>query len=74
METTRKTVEQVQAEHTDVWLQMPGVVGVAISESGGEHYIRILVKRITPKLRADIPDRIDGYAVVIDETGTAEPR
>jgi hypothetical protein len=71
METTRKTVEQVQAEHTDVWLQMPGVVGVAISESDGRQWIRILVKKITPQIRVAIPENIEGYSVVIDETGSA---
>ena len=64
-----KTIREVLREHTDRWMDVPGVVGTAIGESDGRPCIMILVARKTDELAAKIPDSVDGHSVVIEETG-----
>lgn len=69
----RKTIEQVQEEHTDRWMSIPGVVGTAISQVDGEPCIRVLVARKTEELTERLPARAEGYRVVIEESGEIRP-
>jgi hypothetical protein len=64
-----KTIEQVQQEHTDEWMAIPGVVGVAIGQDQGRPCIVILAASETGQARKRIPSRVDGYAVVIQSSG-----
>ena len=65
-----RTIEQVQQEHTDEWLAIPGVEGTAIGLSDGKPCIMVFSSIKADKLRAKIPSTVDGYPVVITETGT----
>ena len=65
-----KTIEQVQEEHTDGWMAIPGVEGVAISICDGKPCISILSSVKPQKLQDKIPNTIEGYPVIIKETGT----
>lgn len=64
-----KTIEQVQQEHTDAWMAMPGVVGTAIGESKGKPCILILTASNTEQIRRQIPATVEGYPVVVQYVG-----
>ena len=65
----RPTIEAVQRAHTDSLMRLPGVVGTAIGLCNGTPCIKVLVVRSTPELRKLVPDSLDGYRVILDETG-----
>lgn len=65
-----RTIESVLKRHTDQWLSLPGVVGTAIGECEGEPCIKVFVVKKTQELLSKIAPRLEGFAVVIEETGT----
>lgn len=65
----QRSIEQVLKENTDQWLAIPGVEGTAISLFEGKHCIRIFASSNAQKLQDKIPSTIEGYPVVIEETG-----
>jgi hypothetical protein len=58
-------IERRSAELLDI----PGVVGVAQGEQDGRQVIQIMVERRTPELLARLPRTLDGYPVVVVESG-----
>jgi len=46
-----------------------GVTGVGITESQGQPAISIMVKQLTPELKAKLPTHLEGVPVKIDVTG-----
>ena len=64
-----KTIREVLEEHTDEWLSISGVVGVAIGELKGKPCIRVLAAKKIEELAKEIPHEVDGFSVVIMETG-----
>ncbi|MFH2004644.1 MAG: hypothetical protein ABIK27_07925 [Bacteroidota bacterium] len=71
-----KSIEQVLKENTDRLMMIPGVVGTAIGECDElpcpEKFgacIKILVVELTDELEMKLPKNIEGYPVVIEETG-----
>ncbi|MBN1506929.1 MAG: hypothetical protein JW955_08785 [Sedimentisphaerales bacterium] len=66
---TDKTIEQVQQEHTDAWMAIPGVIGTAIGQCKGEPCILILTASNTEQVRRRIPTTVEGYPVVIQYAG-----
>lgn len=64
-----KTIEQVQQEHTEAWMAIPGVIGTAIGEHKGNPCILVLTASNTKQVRETIPSTVDGYPVVIEYTG-----
>ena len=66
---TSKTIEQVLEEHTDKWMSIPGVVGTAIGELKGKPCIKVLVVKKNEELKKKIPSQVEGFPVVIEETG-----
>ena len=71
---TRPPIEQVQQSNTDAWMKIPGVVGTAIGLCDNTPCIKVLVVRATPELRQAIPDTVQGYRVMLDETGVIRPQ
>ena len=67
---SEKTIEQVLEERTDQWMSIPGVEGTAIGLFEGEPCIIILSSVAPKKLCAKIPDTLEGYNVVIQQSGT----
>jgi hypothetical protein len=65
-----KTIEQVLNERTNEWMAIPGVVGVAIGEFKGKPCIRVFTSINPQKLQAKIPSTVEGYPVIIEETGS----
>lgn len=68
-EMTPKTIEEVLQEHTDEWMSIAGVVGTAIGKLEGRPCIKILVVKETEELTGKIPSEVEGFPVVIQETG-----
>ncbi len=69
-----KAIEDVLKEHTGRLLSIPGVVGTAEGTLNGRPCIVVYVVETSPALRKDIPDSLEGYPVVIEETGVVRPR
>jgi len=65
----KKAIEQVQQEHTAVWMAIPGVIGTAIGEHRGKPCILVLTASNTKQVKEQIPATVDGYPVVIQYTG-----
>jgi len=68
-----KSIEDVQKEHTDQLLSLRGVVGTAIGECDGKPCIKVLVIKRTEDLMRRIPPALDGFPVVMEETGEIRP-
>ncbi|MCD6415569.1 MAG: hypothetical protein J7M08_02585 [Planctomycetes bacterium] len=64
-----KRVQQILEEHAGGWMAIAGVVGVAIGELEGEPCVRILVEKKTDDLMKRIPSEVEGFPVVVNETG-----
>jgi hypothetical protein len=71
---SRPPIQQVLERHTDSLLSVPAVVGVAQGESAGRPVIQVLVVQRTPELEARLPRTLEGYPVVIAETGEIRAR
>jgi len=65
----KKTIETALDQHTDRLMSLPGVVGTAIGECEGKPCIQVLVLKNTPDLSRSIPPSLEGFPVVIVETG-----
>lgn len=65
-----KTIEQVQAEYTDKWVAIPGVEGIAIGLFERKPCIKIFTSKKAEELREMIPSIVEGYLVIIEESGT----
>ena len=65
-----RTIEQVQEEHTNAWMAIPGVEGTAIGLFEGKPCIKIFTSTKPQEVRAKIPSTVEGYPVIIEETGT----
>ena len=64
-----RTIEQVQEEHTDGWMAIPGVEGTAIGLFEGKPCIKVFSSRKADELQAKIPSEVEDYPVIIEETG-----
>ena len=67
---SEKTIDQVLKERTDEWMAIPGVEGAAIGLFEGKPCIKILSSLDPEQLRTNIPESVEGYPVVIEQTGT----
>jgi hypothetical protein len=66
---TERLIEQVQAEYTDVWMRIPGVVGTAIGVHNDKPCILVLTSVDPGQIRSQIPLSVEGHPVVIENTG-----
>jgi hypothetical protein len=64
-----KTIEQVLKENTDSWMAIDGVEGTAIGLYKGKPCIKIFTSVKAQELRDKIPPAIEGYPVIIEQTG-----
>ena len=64
-----KDIEQVHKEYSDKWMLIPGVEGTAISISEGKSCIIVFSSINAEKLRASVPSKVEGYPVIIKQTG-----
>ena len=64
-----RSIEQVQEEHTDAWMSILGVEGTAIGLFEGKPCIKIFTSSKPEHIRNKIPSTVEGYSVIIEETG-----
>ncbi|HEX6615929.1 MAG TPA: hypothetical protein VF046_06445 [Gemmatimonadales bacterium] len=62
-------IAHVIERHSPELLEIPGVVGVAEGERDRQPVVQILIVRRTPDLLARLPGTLDGYPVVVVESG-----
>jgi hypothetical protein len=71
--THMSSITDVLEAHTAELMAIPGVVGTGIGEEDGEPCILVLVAKKDERLRRQIPTRLGGFRVRIDETGEVRP-
>ncbi len=64
-----KSITEVLKEHTDELMAMSGVVGVGEGMYGGKPCIKVFVIKKSIKVVQDIPAYLEGYSVIIEESG-----
>jgi hypothetical protein len=64
-----RSVEQVFDIHRDSLLSIPGVVGAGIAKLDDKPCIIIMVKQKSQYKEGQIPKELDGYRVIMRETG-----
>jgi len=65
-----RPLSEVLAAHTPALMALPGVVGIAESKlDDGRPCVLILVSKMTPALRAQLPRDLDGWPVKVQVTG-----
>ena len=69
---TAKPIDVVVGECAAAWLAIPGVVGVGVGEHAGEPCIRVFVETASEALSQRLPSEVDGYCVLITESGSIE--
>jgi hypothetical protein len=69
-----RSIDEVLATHVDSLMTLPGVVGTAIGLCDGERCIKVLVADSNPDTKRRIPDRLEGYRVLVEVTGPITPR
>jgi hypothetical protein len=69
-QVTQRAMEQVQQDHTDEWMAIAGVEGVVIGLFEDKLCIKIFSSVAPEQLRDKIPSTVEGYPVIIEETGT----
>jgi hypothetical protein len=64
-----QTIEDVLEKRTAELMSVPGVVGTAQGLCNDEPCIRVFVIKKTPEIDRDIPDMLEGFKVVVEESG-----
>lgn len=67
-------IEEVLRERSAQLLAVPGVVGTARGLCRGRPCIKVYVIEKTPELERTLPGRLDGYPVVVEESGPVRAR
>ena len=65
----RRSIEQVQEDYTEKWMNISGVEATAIGQYKGKPCIMVFISINTSELRVKIPSTIEGYPVIIKDTG-----
>jgi len=71
---TRRSIDEVLAAHTDSLMMLPGVVGTAVGLCDSQRCIKVLLADSSAAAKARIPERLEGYRVVVEVTGVIRPR
>lgn len=64
-----KAIEQVLREHTGELMAVPGVVGTAIGLCNERPCVKVYVIKRTRDLDQNIPHTLEGYPVMLEESG-----
>jgi hypothetical protein len=64
-----KKIEEVLKKHTPELMSTPGVVGTAQGLCDGQPCIKVFAAEKTRDLEEKIPESLEGYPVMIEETG-----
>ncbi len=72
---SRRDINDVLRSHDEEIMAIPGVVGiyVGVLDDGKTPCLKVMVVKKTPELEKRIPRELEGYRVVIEETGEIKP-
>ena len=72
---TQKDINAVLKDHDKEFLAIPGVVGVYVGllPDGKTPCLKVIVVKETADLKRRIPDFIEGYPVVIEDSDVIRP-
>ncbi len=73
-ESVAKTIQEVLKEHTDEWMAVPAVIGLAVGDCEGEVCIKVLVLEMSPEIARTIPSTAGGFPVQLQLTGEIRAR
>jgi hypothetical protein len=62
-------IEKVLKKHAGSLMKLEGVVGIGEGLCEGKPCIKVFLTRKTPELEKKIPASLDGYPVILEETG-----
>ena len=67
-------IDDVIKKHADSLMAIPGVVGLyhGLDEKGSS-CLKVMVIKVDAEVERRIPKMLEGYAVVIEETGEIRP-
>jgi hypothetical protein len=63
------SIQEIQQKHQYDLMRIPGVVGVGIGLDSDESVLVVMVAKYTRAIKRKIPKQLDGYRLVIQETG-----
>ncbi|MFN2378832.1 MAG: hypothetical protein ABR519_01315 [Bacteroidales bacterium] len=63
------SIEEVLKKQTGSLMTIPGVTGTGQGLYHGNPCIKVFVAKLNAELKKQIPDTIEGYPVIIEETG-----
>ena len=66
----RRPIAEVLAARTPELMALPGVVGTAEGRRRDTPVIVVMIERRTPELTARLPAALEGWAVVVEVTGS----
>ena len=69
-----RDINAVLTAHRDSLLALPGVVGTAVGLCDGERCIKVLLSDASAAGRQRVPERLEGFRVVVEVSGTVTPR
>jgi hypothetical protein len=64
-----RAIKEIIKEHARELMAIPGVVGAGQGLCEGKPCIKVFVIKKTPEIVKRIPDILDSYPVIIEETG-----
>ncbi len=67
--TPKKEIEAVLKERAKELMSIPGVVGTGQGLCDDKPYIKVFIAKETQEVDQKIPRKLEGYPVVIEETG-----
>ena len=72
---TQRDINDVLRDHDKELLAIPGIVGVyaGLLPDGKTPCLKVMVVKETDELKKKIPDSIEGYPVIIMESGIVRP-
>ena len=70
-----RDINAVLRAHEDELMGIPGVVGVYVGlmEDGKTPCLKIMVVKKTKDLEQQVPKSLEGYPIIIEETGVIRP-
>ncbi len=71
----RKDINVVLRENDKELMSLPGVVGVYVGmlDDGKTLCLKVMVEKKTPELERRLPKQLEGYRVLIEESGPIRP-
>ena len=63
------SIEEVISKIQDKWMKIEGVEGIGQGKVDDEDCIMVFVSRKVDEIKEKIPEKLEGFAVKIEETG-----